>query len=355
MINMIYTLLFMWVVSATALTFNSEEGPIVLGGIHFPSREAFYETGARSRTIEPDESQMKQYENEIEFVTDDDDDDDDIEEDVSSDCDEDCFIDSESETQVFEEDDDTDGDINDESEDAFAAKKSTKHIVKVFFHIIKSSSGAGAVSDKVVKKQLKVLNKAYGPHKFKFKLGAINRVTNNGWYKCSYSDKQCQDHLKKSLRKGSYGVLNVYTTKQDDSTLGWTTYPVQVGNDYHFDGVIIDFRTMPDHKEFYPYNKGNTLTHEVGHWFGLAHTFQGGCTMSYKGGDYVKDTHAGARPLFGCPSDKTNTCPGTREALMGNDPVHNYMNYVDDRCMTAFTPGQGERMRKMWKKYRNNK
>jgi hypothetical protein len=86
-----------------------------------------------------------------------------------------------------------------------------------------------------------------------------------------------------------------------------------------------------------PFNLGATLVHEVGHWLGLEHTFEGGCSQTNDG---VADTPAIRQPTQGCPASRPDTCP----SLAGVDQYENYMDYSDDRCMSIFTAGQNSRM-----------
>ena len=82
-----------------------------------------------------------------------------------------------------------------------------------------------------------------------------------------------------------------------------------------------------------PYDKGRTMTHEVGHYLGLYHTFQGGCAGV---GDEVADTPAVDAPNYGCPTGH-QSCSTT-------DMIENYMDYTDDTCMNTFTAGQKARV-----------
>lgn len=98
-----------------------------------------------------------------------------------------------------------------------------------------------------------------------------------------------------------------------------------------------------------PYNRGRTLTHELGHFFNLRHTFQecdgANCITS---GDRVCDTPATDQPRYDCNSADNPPVPGG-----GNPPITtcgelqltmNYMDYVQDSCMYMFSGGQATRM-----------
>jgi hypothetical protein len=84
--------------------------------------------------------------------------------------------------------------------------------------------------------------------------------------------------------------------------------------------------------------------HEVGHWLGLFHTFEGGCRPP---GDEVEDTPIEASPNYGPAKPDRNTCQQS-----GADPTTNYMDYTDDAGMNEFTAGQVARARSLTAVYR---
>jgi hypothetical protein len=225
--------------------------------------------------------------------------------------------------------------------------------IPVWFHVLRSGTTAstGNVSATRINAQIKVLNDAFAgltggkgtDTPFRFQLAGITRTTNATWYNnCDSTGVESQ--MKTALRRGGAETLNIYSCNPGSGLLGWATFPSWYAGDPVSDGVVVLTGSLPG-GDADPYDLGDTATHEVGHWLGLYHTFQGGCSTP---GDAAGGTPAEANAAFGCPPLSTDTCP----ELAGRDPVRNFMDYVDDACMWEFTAGQSIRMDRQWTRWR---
>ncbi|HEY0427279.1 MAG TPA: zinc metalloprotease [Pyrinomonadaceae bacterium] len=217
--------------------------------------------------------------------------------------------------------------------------------INVYLHVVRKGTGIanGDISTTMINDQMNVLNAAYGSWGWHFNLVSTDRTTNATWYTNCYGSSESA--MKNALRQGTADDLNIYTCSPSGGILGYATFPSSYTSQPKLDGVVILYSSLPGGSAT-PYNLGDTATHEIGHWMGLYHTFQGGCTGS---GDFVSDTPAEKSAAFGCPSGR-NTCSGT-----GNDPITNFMDYTDDSCMFQFTSGQDARMDSQFTTYRYNK
>jgi hypothetical protein len=232
--------------------------------------------------------------------------------------------------------------------------------IETYMHLVtkdKTVEG-GNVPRKWLRAQMKYFNHSFRGHghgaegartPFKFVLAGVDRTVNADWYEHSYPPEFGADsterEMKTALREPSSTAetLNVYFTHLIAvGLLGYATFPEWYGDEPILDGVVVETQSLPGGSAA-PYNLGGTVAHEVGHWVGLYHTFEGGCA----GGDEVADTPPQASPTSGCPAS-ADTC-----SEPGDDPIHNYMDYSDDECYNQFTIGQRERSLDQWFAFRD--
>ncbi|KAL5686117.1 hypothetical protein EMGR_003337 [Emarellia grisea] len=254
--------------------------------------------------------------------------------------------------------------------------------IETWFHIVSGETDADLVTDEMVILQLTFsklhyLQKAYEKASISYRLKGVTRHINETWARNGDDSA-----MKKALRRGGYSTLNVYfqTNLQPPSTtdfarwtsdgdnrhaynsdlappsvLGFCTLPDPSINSssprssYSKDGCNVLAKTMPGGPMTH-YNRGGTAIHEIGHWNGLLHTFEGESCSEDNAGDYIADTPQQSVPTDGCPSQK-DSCPDSP----GLDDIHNFMDYSSDDCYASFTSNQLKRMRDMWFSMRKGK
>lgn len=240
-------------------------------------------------------------------------------------------------------------------------------IIPVVVHVI-HDGGTNNISDAQIQSQIDVLNEDF--RKIAGSNGDGNGVDTDVEFCLAKKDPQSnctngivrinsplsnhQTYQRSMLKDLSYWdntrYLNMYVVKNINNgsgTLGYSSFP---GGPSDEDGIVVR------HDYFGKIgtasaNLGRTTTHEIGHWFGLYHTFNGGCGADIcTDGDYVCDTPPAANPNFGCPT--INSCSNDSPNL--NDQIQNYLDYSNDNCKNMFTDGQKQRMHATLQTLRNN-
>jgi hypothetical protein len=230
----------------------------------------------------------------------------------------------------------------------------TYHI-PVVFHVIQNTSGTGRLSRATIQDQIDVLNEDFQAIKgspgapgtngmIRFHLATedpngkpttgITYTTNNSWYNDS-------GKYWNTLAWDTHRYLNIYTNAPPCCYGYISLWASQGAAGKAKDRVVLWWEAVGKKPtNGWPKNMGRTATHEVGHYLGLYHTFDGGCGQTsncYGTSDLICDTNGESKATLGCPSSKSSC---------GNaDPIHNYMDYTDDPCLWKFTPEQVNRMR----------
>jgi len=196
-----------------------------------------------------------------------------------------------------------------------------------------------------IKAQIERLNSDFNSSGFFFVLVNTAWIHNPEWFVNAYPGSPAEKEMKAKHNIGDARTLNIYTLIFNDTTpsLGASSMPSYYFRKPKLDGVLIRYTTLPG-GSMKNFDMGRTLTHEVGHWLGLFHTFEGGCNDGV--GDNIADTPPQASGSSGCPK-KRDSCPGGAPDL-----INNFMDYSFDSCMDSFTPLQIVRMHEAARAFR---
>ncbi len=248
-------------------------------------------------------------------------------------------------------------------------KRATKYIIPVVFHVI-HTNGMENISKAQIENQIKILNEDFSltnPNKsairtafktiaadceIEFRLAKIDPQGN-----CTDGINRVYSPLHVGARDNVKGIagarwpnskyLNIWTVSSIEeqgatggTTLGFAYLPYMVGSPSSVDGIVMraDRVGVIGTGDFS--GAGRTLTHEVGHYLGLLHTFDDECAGTGSNqGDYCGDTPpvAGVFTNQGCPFNG-NSCSTDVPNLI--DQWENYMDYSKGSCQAMFSLNQ---------------
>ncbi len=238
-------------------------------------------------------------------------------------------------------------------------RRAAKYTIPVVFHVI-HTNGTENISREQILDQMRILNQDFNfknPNRTKirsqfasvaadcqieFKLAAIDPQGNctdgiNRVYSPYGVEVDQQNATVKNVARWDHTkylniwvVTSIKSSSGTGTVLGYAVFPFSTNS--RIDGIVMRHDRVGSIGTAVPGDSGRTLTHEVGHWLGLFHTFQGGCNDD----DNCDDTPPVASTFTNasCPSN-SNSCSNDNPNLP--DQWENYMDYSDGGCMAMFT------------------
>jgi hypothetical protein len=222
----------------------------------------------------------------------------------------------------------------------------TPHMIKLFVVIFANSDGSNiAASQADVRRQITNMANFYAPHDICFALGAIQQVNNT---ELNSMDADNDEGLLSPYIRTGYITIFVHNSLfNSDGSLNGNAYGIP---NYYLSIVGSAVAGTANI---------STMAHEMGHCFGLYHTFEdafgeenvarsGGCKDCEDDGDYLCDTQADRDPVSDAFISNDCTYTGSRRDDCGSIllmELQNIMTYGRRSCRDHFTSGQGNRAR----------
>mmetsp|Transcript_3569 Transcript_3569/g.8908 ORF Transcript_3569/g.8908 Transcript_3569/m.8908 type:complete len:562 (+) Transcript_3569:1824-3509(+) len=217
--------------------------------------------------------------------------------------------------------------------------------VPIVFSVIHATDGTGKVDVESLENQVEILSKAYGIAKISFEVHTVRHIQSDVWF-TDCEQENVAERIRSQLVHDPKHFLNIVTCYPHKDILGWSnTFPHEEAEDSQSHVLFLNYNTIPGASRG-PFSLGHTAVHEIGHYFGLLHTFNVDNSCD-KDADDIEDTPIEAVAAYGCPVGR-DSCPDSP----GEDPVSNFMDYSFDSCMSHFTPLQAKRMRFMISQFR---
>lgn len=225
--------------------------------------------------------------------------------------------------------------------------RATTLYVPIFYHFIADNNGAGTKPFAEMLQSHCELNDAYASSDIQFYIAGIDTISNSNYY--TFTTYQVGDQIMQAYNRAN--VCNVYICENPRNVCGYAFFP---GSGVKGGGIFVK-------KSCYG-TATTTLAHEMGHYLGLLHTFEGwdynqefvnGSNCS-NAGDYLCDT----------PADFLDfrwSCPYTGNQTDNNGDLYRtvidqtlYMSYSLDGCQNRFSPMQRTKTYTTLQDYRAN-
>lgn len=232
---------------------------------------------------------------------------------------------------------------------------------KLVVHVLENEDGSlGQVDDAQILEQIRVLNEDFrgtgaalggADAKMSFALATVDPDGNATTGITRHNDAHWFEDRRRYWEEIHWDptrYVNVYTNAAQ-GLLGYTYLPADPASapGAPDDRIVIEWQHI-GRNQGAAGNRGRTLTHEMGHYFGLDHPFAPNVTAEtlicapaespdcYGSGDLICDTASEDAPNDTCEPRATCGSP---------DPIENFMDYTPDACMDRFTSEQALRMR----------